>query len=184
MKVQDKRLTRNAARCKTCGTLLESRHRHHSVACPCGNAVDGGLEYVRRAGNPEDLEELSEYETYEREEYLFERKRRLDAGADTPRLGDPASIWASLDRELADMRVKPNINNGGFPKMESKDISSESWREYDFGGRVYRIENPRRLYVGTTTHRVVDANGVTHCAPAPGFSGCVLRWMASPEVSF
>jgi exopolysaccharide biosynthesis protein len=68
--------------------------------------------------------------------------------------------------------------------LEPKDISSEEWREYDFGGRVYRIESPQRLYVGTTTHRVVDAAGVTHCVPAPGFEGCAVRWKAAPEVSF
>lgn len=69
-------------------------------------------------------------------------------------------------------------------KMEAKDISSEEWREYDFGGRVYRILAPRELYVGTTTHRVVDLAGITHCVPAPGQVGCVLRWKADPAVSF
>lgn len=68
--------------------------------------------------------------------------------------------------------------------MEPRDISSEQWREYDFAGRVYRIHAPKRLYVGTTTHRVVDGEGVTHCLPAPGERGCVLRWKATPEVSF
>lgn len=66
--------------------------------------------------------------------------------------------------------------------MIKKDISDEEWREYDFGGRVYRIEDPRDLYVGNSTHRVVDAKGVAHCVPAPGKSGCVLRWKG--EVKF
>lgn len=60
--------------------------------------------------------------------------------------------------------------------MDYKDISSEVWREYDFGGRVYRIDEPQRLYVGDTTHRVVDGSGVTHCAPNVGRDGCVVRW--------
>ena len=60
--------------------------------------------------------------------------------------------------------------------MERKDIRAEAWREYDFGGRVYRIPNPASLYVGTTTHRVVDAEGTVHCLPAPGHQGCVVRW--------
>lgn len=60
--------------------------------------------------------------------------------------------------------------------MNARDISTESWREYDFDGRIYRIDNPVSLYVGTTTHRVVTAEGVAHCVPAPGYSGCVLRW--------
>ena len=57
-------------------------------------------------------------------------------------------------------------------------LLTEEWREYDFGGRVYRIENPATLYmrVGGTTHRVLDHGGVVHCVPAPGVAGCVLRW--------
>lgn len=56
--------------------------------------------------------------------------------------------------------------------------TKEIWREYDFGGRVYRIENPVDLYFrpGGETHRVVDSEGVVHCVPAPGIHGCVLRW--------
>jgi len=53
----------------------------------------------------------------------------------------------------------------------------EDYREYDFGGRVYRIDNPKRVVVGKTTHRVVGDDGVVHCVPAPGYNGCVLRWV-------
>lgn len=66
------------------------------------------------------------------------------------------------------------MSNGG--QMDSKSLTGESWREYDFGGRVYRIESPQALWIGTTTHRVLDAAGVVHCVPAPGEKGCVLRW--------
>lgn len=59
-------------------------------------------------------------------------------------------------------------------KIDVKGV--EKWREYDFGGRVYRINNPETVFLGSTTHRVVDASGVAHCVPAPGFHGCVLRW--------
>lgn len=61
-------------------------------------------------------------------------------------------------------------------KDNGMDIRSEAWREYDFSGRVYRIESPELLWVGTTTHRVLGGDGVVHCMPAPGVSGCVLRW--------
>jgi hypothetical protein len=59
-----------------------------------------------------------------------------------------------------------------------KDLTVELWREYDFGGRVYRIEKPQKLFFreGGSTHRVVTADGVAHCVPAPGVDGCVLRW--------
>lgn len=64
--------------------------------------------------------------------------------------------------------------------MEPKDLSDEVYREYDFGGRVYRIDSPMKFYMreGGTTHRIVDVNGLVHCVPAPSAtSGCVLRWM-------
>lgn len=64
--------------------------------------------------------------------------------------------------------------------MEPRDLTVESYREYDFGGRVYRIDAPKSLYcrVGGSTHRVVDQTGLVHCVPAPGNAGCVLRWLA------
>lgn len=62
--------------------------------------------------------------------------------------------------------------------LQTGDLTDEAYREYDFGGRVYRIENPVTLYFrpGGTTHRVLDAAGVVHCVPAPGVNGTVLRW--------
>ena len=65
----------------------------------------------------------------------------------------------------------------------SKDISAESWREYDFSGRIYLIKSPKTLYmrIGGTTHRVVDKEGVVHCLPAPGEKGCVLRWFNTDQ---
>lgn len=61
---------------------------------------------------------------------------------------------------------------------EIKLSGVEEWREYDFGGRVYRIDTPAcvQFRATSTTHRVTDENGIVHCVPAPGFQGCVLRW--------
>jgi hypothetical protein len=58
------KLTRNAVRCKRCGDVIESKSTHDAVKCSCGAcAVDGGLEYLRRLGHPDDYEELREYST-------------------------------------------------------------------------------------------------------------------------
>lgn len=62
--------------------------------------------------------------------------------------------------------------------VEGRNINDEQAREYDFNGRVYRIEEPSILYTrpGGTTHRVLDKSGVVHLVPAPGQFGCVVRW--------
>lgn len=62
--------------------------------------------------------------------------------------------------------------------MKEQDLTSEKWREYDFGNRIYRIESPKTLFYrfGGSTHRIVDNSGIVHRVPAPGYCGCVLRW--------
>jgi hypothetical protein len=63
------KIIKNAARCKKCGTYLESTHRHdyRTCGCPANVMVDGGKDYIRRGwngniGKPDELiEELSEY---------------------------------------------------------------------------------------------------------------------------
>lgn len=58
-------IVRNAARCDLpeCGFVIESKHRHDFVECPCGNLfVDGGLSYTRRGWRVEgSWTELSEF---------------------------------------------------------------------------------------------------------------------------
>lgn len=61
--------------------------------------------------------------------------------------------------------------------LKEQDISSESYREYDYGGgKVYRIENPATLITreGGTGHRIIDKAGVTHWVPV-NIWYC-LRW--------
>ncbi len=71
-------------------------------------------------------------------------------------------------------KIAKNISS----ELKESSLATEAYREYDFGGRTYRINDPKSLFirVGGTTHRVVDKDGVVHCVPAPGNNGCVLRW--------
>jgi hypothetical protein len=56
------------------------------------------------------------------------------------------------------------------------DISSEGWREYIFSdGASVRIDEPLKLHVGDTGHRVFDKSGVSHYIPE---SWVHLRWRA------
>lgn len=51
----------NKIRCKKCGDVIESKHVHDFKLCKCGAVgVDGGRDYLRRLGNPDNWEELSE----------------------------------------------------------------------------------------------------------------------------
>lgn len=53
----------NKIQCKKCKDIIESKHVHDFKWCKCKSiAVDGGLEYLRRIGNFEDIIELSEFE--------------------------------------------------------------------------------------------------------------------------
>lgn len=57
-----RKIVRNAIRCNRCGVVAESRGVHHMAWCQCGAvAADGGREYLKRLGDPDDYEELAEY---------------------------------------------------------------------------------------------------------------------------
>lgn len=54
-------IIRNAARCKKCDTVIESKYRHDFVSCKCGAIfVDGGKDYVRWGGDMNAFEGLME----------------------------------------------------------------------------------------------------------------------------
>lgn len=54
-------IVKNAIRCKKCGEIIESTNRHNFVTCHCGAcSVDGGHDYLRRVGNKDDWEDVSE----------------------------------------------------------------------------------------------------------------------------
>lgn len=68
-----KRITRNAAKCKLCGEVIESRYRNDFVTCECGNlSVDGGLDYIRRGftNGKDSYEDLNEYDLDLRPSYM------------------------------------------------------------------------------------------------------------------
>jgi hypothetical protein len=66
----------NAAKCKLCGDIIESKHRHDFVKCKCGSiGVDGGHDYMRRIGNPENFIELyAKEDKMEKELFIKERE--------------------------------------------------------------------------------------------------------------
>ena len=58
-----KKIIVNKTKCKKCGDIIESKEVNDFKRCTCGSiAVDGGLEYIKRVGNKEDVIELSKFE--------------------------------------------------------------------------------------------------------------------------
>ena len=68
--ISNEKILVNKIQCKKCKDIIESKHVHDFKWCSCGAvAVDGGLEYLRRVGNIEDIIELSEFEMKQEETY-------------------------------------------------------------------------------------------------------------------
>lgn len=109
-------ITRNAVRCKRCGDIIESRTTGDLVKCSCGAcAVDGGLEYLRRLGNPDDCEELREYSTsWEQNGSSIEIRTRGALPNLHPALDEIVAAGASLHLEqMAHDRWFIGIEAGG-----------------------------------------------------------------------
>ena len=61
-----KRIIRNAAQCRKCGDIIESKKRVGIVRCSCKSiGIEGGYHYLKRFGDKEDFIELVEYEDIE-----------------------------------------------------------------------------------------------------------------------
>lgn len=59
------KIVRNAVKCKSCGDVVESTHRHDFRACGCGSvSVDGGTDYLRRSGDIGMMQEMCETRRY------------------------------------------------------------------------------------------------------------------------
>ena len=57
-----------------------------------------------------------------------------------------------------------DINNQST--LTLNNISSEDWREYDFGSQSVRVTKPLALNVSKSGgHRIIDAEGVSHYVP-------------------
>lgn len=54
-------IIRNKIKCEKCGDIIESKSTNDYKRCSCGAvAVDGGIDYLKRVGNEEDYEDISE----------------------------------------------------------------------------------------------------------------------------
>ena len=73
------RILHNRVKCKLCSEVIESFHRHDFKWCSCHSiAVDGGRDYLKRCGNIDAYEELSEYT--DAPEIPLPRNKKLSSG--------------------------------------------------------------------------------------------------------
>ena len=55
-----KTIIQNESECRKCGDIIWSGNRHDFRTCSCSAiSVDGGMAYIRRCGNPDDVIERS-----------------------------------------------------------------------------------------------------------------------------
>jgi hypothetical protein len=65
------------AQCKKCGDIIQSMYRHDFVRCGCGAiAVDGGRDYCRCIGSPDDFE-WSEFKQEIRKAVIDDNQSKL-----------------------------------------------------------------------------------------------------------
>ncbi len=58
-KMIKKMIIRNSVRCRKCGDVIKSIHRHDRVVCGCkAVGISGGREYLRFVGEIKDIENL------------------------------------------------------------------------------------------------------------------------------
>ena len=63
-KMENTRIRINRIKCLKCGDIITSETVHDFKWCSCHScAVDGGTDYLRRCGNPDEWEDMSEIET-------------------------------------------------------------------------------------------------------------------------
>ena len=68
--ISNNKILVNKIQCNKCKDIIESKNVHDFKRCSCKSiAVDGGLEYLRRVGNLEDIIELSEFKNKQEETY-------------------------------------------------------------------------------------------------------------------
>lgn len=85
----------NRCKCRKCGDVIESKSVHDWVSCGCGAIfTDGGTEYVRRGGEWELIEDMSEWE---QEPVINLYKFHWSCGRD----GDVDGLFIAAESDIA-----------------------------------------------------------------------------------
>ena len=122
----------NILRCKKCGDIITSDERHDMNWCKCGAiAIDGGDDYCKITGNPEDMEVFVPSKLLTEKEKDFENLKFLfdlvnnPKGQHTIRKVDQDKISFAIKRieNLFSNRSVEHINHNGVPYINKEDLN-------------------------------------------------------------
>lgn len=115
-------IAQNQIRCNKCGDEPYSASRHDFKNCKCGAvAVDGGMDYLRRLGNPEDYTDLSYHIP---NEVMADCKEAIRWAEETGRndLGKVLAIVRVLNKyRLYDTNVAAALEHSLNPALRTYD---------------------------------------------------------------
>ncbi len=105
-----------AGKCRACGELLVSWHRHDFVACSCGKSfVDGGYDYFRAGGEVEPKPRKGVVEMP-----LSLAQKMQEAGSAVPAPAIPKGNDDLVERLSKEKeRIKEIKDSKPFPEMET-----------------------------------------------------------------
>jgi len=130
-------MTVDAVQCKKCGYIIFSRARHDFRWCKCKSvAVDGGREYLKITGNPEDMRIFKLELTVDVKALYDDWNNGVDLFGYYPPLGGP-----SLAKIVKDVPKEPRV-----PPMVTFVKGVKPWGgDYtDLNGKVRRLKEKKR----------------------------------------
>lgn len=146
----ENKIISNKAQCKD---IIELKDTNDLKRCTCGSiAVDGGLEYIKRIGNPDDVIELSEYGKENSNPLLSSPLNSNVIKSDFPivKFPSPLSISDSFSKNLLPaIKINNNfsdliITNLSSPLQKFSESILESIKPsyFDFNHRLVETMKP------------------------------------------
>ena len=148
----ENKIISNKAQCKKCKDIIESKDTNDLKRCTCGSiAVDGGLEYIKRIGNPDDVIELSEYGKENSNHLLSSPLNSNVIKNDFPIVEFPSQlfIYDSFSKNLLSEKINNSfsdliITNLSSPLQKFSESILESIKPsyFDFNHRLVETMKP------------------------------------------
>lgn len=148
----ENKIISNKAQCKKCKDIIESKDTNDLKRCTCGSiAVDGGLEYIKRIGNPDDVIELSEYGEENSNHLLSSPLNSNVIKNDFPIVEFPSQlfIYDSFSKNLLSEKINNSfsdliITNLSSPLQKFSESILESIKPsyFDFNHRLVETMKP------------------------------------------